>query len=303
MKRFSWRWCVAIAVVVSSNASLSAQMMPFHASTAMAIGFENRALRSFVRRIDRSGLERDGQPVSDPLDRKMSVVAAPIVVPYAVHRTLVPIVMLPIVNKSLSTQTRDGRKTIRNRGLGDATVLLKFVPLQWDGLNETKRIAFFGGVKFPTGSTDATDENGEALAPALQLGTGAYEVPLGVSFSMQTPNNIGFVADFFYRSNTVGEASTGTDSFSYDLAIGATVYPSHYTTFEEKTVNLYLELNGSHEIGSGNTLFVSPGVQLLLLQNLALEFSFQAPVYQKYRDTRLRTDFALATGFRWIFPF
>ena len=304
MKRFSCRLCVAIAVVVaSSNASLSAQMMPFHASTAMAIGFENRALRSFVRRVNLSGMERDGQPLPDPLDREMRVTSVPIVVPYAVHRTLVPIVMLPFVNKSFSTDTPDGRKTIENRGLGDATVLLKFVPLQWDGLNETKRLAFFSGVKFPTGSSDATDENGQVLMPELQLGTGAFEVPLGVSFSMQTPNNLGFVADFFYRLNTVGDASHVTDSFSYDLAVGATVYPSHYTTFEEKTLNLYLELNGSHEIGSGNTLFVSPGVQLLLLQNLAFEVSFQAPVYQKYRDARLRTDFALATGFRWVFPF
>ena len=304
MKRVWYRrLCGIIAVVTWFNASLSAQMMPFHASTAMAIGFENRALRSFVRRMDLSGLEEDGRPLPDPLDREMRVTAVPIVVPYAVHRTLVPIVMLPILNKSLSTETPDGRNTIQNRGLGDATVLLKFVPIQWDGLNETKRIAFFGGVKFPTGSSDTTDENGQILPAPLQLGTGAYEVPLGVSFSMQTPNKVGFVGDFFYRLNTVGNASDGTDSFSYDVAVGATVYPSHYTTFEEKTVNLYLELNGSHEVGSGNILFVSPGVQLILLQNLAVEFSFQAPVYQKYRDVRLTTDFAVATGFRWLFPF
>jgi len=101
----------------------------------------------------------------------------------------------------------------------------------------------------------------------MQLGTGAYEVPLGISYSMQTPRMIGFVADFFYRVNTGGMASTGGDSFSYDLALGATLYPADHRTFEEKTVNLYLELNGRHEMDSGDTLFLSPGVQFILLRN------------------------------------
>ena len=173
--------------VISLSGSLHAQMMPFHSGTAMAIGFENRALRSFVKRTELSGLEREGRSIPDPLNRQMSVTSFPIVVPYAVYRTVIPIVMFPIVNKSLSTETPAGPSTIDNRGFGDATVLIKYVPLQWDGLNETKRIAFFGGVKFPTGSSEETDGNGEALPDALQLGTGAYEVPLGVSFSMQTP--------------------------------------------------------------------------------------------------------------------
>ena len=114
---------------------------------------------------------------------------------------------------------------------------------------------------------------------------------------------IGFVADFFYRVNTEGNASDGADSFSYDLALGATVYPSEYRTFEEKTVNLYLELNGSHEMNSGNTLFLSPGVQFILLRNLAAEFSFQVPIYEKYKTARLATDFTVSTGFRWMLPF
>ena len=233
----------------------------------------------------------------------MSVTAAPIVVPYAVYRTVIPIVMIPIVNKSLSTEGPEGSTTIDNRGLGDLTALVKFVPFQWDGLNETKRIAFFGGVKFPTGSSEETDRDGQLLPVPMQLGSGAYEVPLGVSFSMQTPAMIGFVADFFYRLNTEGNASTGRDSFFYDLALGATVYPSQYRTFDEKTLNLYLELNGSHEMDSGDTLFLSPGVQFILLKNLAAEFSFQVPIYEKYKATRLATDFTVSTGFRWLLPF
>ena len=75
--------------------------------------------------------------------------------------------------------------------------------------------------------------------------------------------------------NTVGNASDGTDSFSYDVAVGATVYPSRYTTFEEKTVKPVSRADRQPRSGVWkNTLFVSPGVQLILLQNLALEFLF-----------------------------
>jgi len=149
-----WQVFAILIVVISLSGNLYAQMMPFHGSTAMAIGFENRALRSFVKRTELSGLKRDGQFIPDPLNRKMSVTALPIVVPYAVHRRVIPIVMFPRVHKSLAMDTPDGPRTINNRGFGDATLLIKYVPLQWDGLNKTKRIAFFGGVKFQTGSSE-----------------------------------------------------------------------------------------------------------------------------------------------------
>ena len=46
---------------------------------------------------------------------------------------------------------------------------------------------------------------------------------------------------------------------------------------------------------SGDTLFLSPGVQFILLKNLAAEFSVQAPIYEKYKTVRLATDFTVST--------
>ena len=170
-------------------------------------------------------------------------------------------------------------------------------------MNKTRRIAFFGGVKFPTASTTAKDDEGKLLPSQLQMGTGAYEVPLGVSFSMQTASRIGLVSDFFYNVNTRGNGGAGTDSFKYDLALGASIYPHQYRTLEEKVVNLYLELNGNHEVNVGDVLFLSPGVQFIARTNLLFELSLQAPVYQKFRGLRPEIDYTLGAGIRWLFPF
>ena len=279
-----------------------AQILPFRSSSALTIGFEERALRSFISTTQLAGLREDGESIPDPTGLEMRVTAVPFAMPYAVYRTVVPIFRVPVVHKGMSINTPSGRDTVTNSGLGDASILVKFAPLQWDRLNQTRRIAFFGGVKFPTGSTDRTDAEGELLPAALQIGTGAYEIPLGVSFTMQTAGRIGIVTDFFYNVNTTGEASTGRDSFKYDLALGWRAHPSDYRTFRERVLNFYLELNGTHEMDSGNLVFVSPGVQFIALQNMLFELSTQIPVYQNFNGIRPEIDYTIAGGFRWLFP-
>lgn len=280
-----------------------AQILPFRASSAVTIGFEERALRSLISRTRLSGLREDGKRISDSDGREMDVTVLPIVVPFAVHRAVVPIVMVPVVHKRLSTNTPSGRRATTNSGMGDATLLLKIAPLQWDRLNESRRIAFFGGVKLPTGSTSATDGAGGDLPASLQIGTGAYEFPLGVSFTVQTPTRFGVVTDAFYRVNTKGDISSGTDSFTYDVAVGWRASPSSYQTFRERVLNLYLEFNGRHEMGTGDLLYLSPGVQFIAQQNLLVEFSTQIPVYQDFTGIRAEVDYTVSGGFRWLFPF
>jgi len=292
-----------IACILILTVDGYAQVLPFHTNSALTIGFEEKAIRSFFFRAKFSGLRQNGRSIADPLDREMTVTAAPVAVPYAVHRTLVPIAIVPFVSKNLSIDSPAGRRSIDNRGVGDVTALLKYAALQWDRLNETRRLAFFGGVKFPTASTQAKDDEGQLLPAPLQLGTGAYEVPLGVAFTMQTPYRIGILSDFFYNINTDGQASTGTDSFRYDVAVSWRGYPSDYRTFEENVLNFYLELNGHHELDSGDALFLSPGVQFIPLRNVLFELSFQKPIYQNFRDVRPGSDYTVGAGFRWLLPF
>ena len=109
--------------------------------------------------------------------------------------------------------------------------------------------------------------------------------------------------DAFYRVNTKGDMSSGTDSFTYDVAVGWRASPSSYQTFRERVLNLYLEFNGRHEMGAGDLLYLSPGVQFIARQNMLVELSTQIPVYQDFTGIRVEVDYTVSGGFRWLFLF
>ena len=83
-------------------------------------------------------------------------------------------------------------------------------------------------------------------------------------------------------------------------------YPEHNDLF------LVLELNSisegpdaSNGVGiedtGGNLVFVSPGLEIFLLRNLALEFSAQIPVHQNFNGTQLGRGWVFVSGFRFLY--
>ncbi len=101
----------------------------------------------------------------------------------------------------------------------------------------------------------------------------------------------------FYRIKTEHEAISFGDAFNYDLAFGYRLYLAQYETFREKVVNLYLEVNGTvngknkvdkktAENSGEHTIFLSPGLQWVLLQNLLVEASIQLSVFEDFNGTQ-----------------
>jgi len=290
-----------------------AQVMSFHTQTAMSIGFEERAVRSFFRAVNKSGLRTGRRTVKDPLDRNVTILATPIVVPFAVTRRLIPILIVPSMRKQLTTTENGVKQEIRNTGISDVTLNLKYAFWQRDRLNQTTRLAAFAAVKFPTGSTDETDASGKPLPAGLQLGTGSWDFPFGLAFT-RSSGRFGLNAALFYRINTEHEAIDFGNQFKSDLAFGYRLYPAQYETYREKVVNLYLEINstvtGKNQINGetdsssgGHTIFLSPGLQWVLRQNLLIEASLQLPVFEDLNGTQLENDFVFSAGMRYLLPF
>ena len=103
-----------------------ARVLPFNTQTAMAIGFEERAVRSFFRVVSKSGLRTGREAVEDPLDRNVTVLARPVASPFAVTRHLIPILIVPSMRKQLTTTENGVEKEIRNTGISDITLNLKY---------------------------------------------------------------------------------------------------------------------------------------------------------------------------------
>ena len=227
------------------------------------------------------------------------------------------------MRKQLTTTENGVKQDISNTGISDVTLNFKYALWQRDALNKTTRLAAFAGVKFPTGSTDERGDSGKLLPASLQLGTGSWDFPFGLSFTRST-GRFGLNADVFYRVKTKHEVSSearsrsiGTISFgnqfNYDLALGYRLYPAQYETYREKVVNLYLEINGqvngknevekkTDQTSGGHTIFLSPGLQWVPLQNLLVEASVQLPVFEDFNGTQLGNDFTFAAGMRYLLP-
>lgn len=291
----------------------NAQVLPFNTNTAISIGFEEKAIRPFVKVVQMSKMLKESEEIDDPLQREVTVVATPVAIPYAVSRKLIPMLVVPTLSKQMTLIENGTEKEITNSGLSDITLMAKYVLFQRDKLNVTRRAALFGGVKFPTGSTAAVNETGNLLPPGLQLGSGSWDIPLGIAF-IHSAGGIGIIADLFYQINTKGNNIDHGDSLSYGLAIGYRLYPSKYVTFKEKVLNAYLELNGSwnsksvvkdktDENSGGISLFLSPGLQWIFLENLLAEASLQLPIYQRLNGTQLGNSFSVAAGLRYLLPF
>jgi len=103
------------------------------------------------------------------------------------------------------------------------------------------------------------------------------------------------------------------NQFNYDLALGYRLYPAQYETYREKVVNLYLEVNGrvdgknevegkTDQNSGGHTIFLSPGLQWVLLQNLLVEASVQLPIFEAFNGTQLGNQFTFSVGVRYLLP-
>ena len=279
-------------------AVIQAQGPPINTDTAFVNGLEGAALRSFVFSVRRSGLASDGRGIADPLDREVSIYGVPIVVPYEVVKNkLVLAAGVPVLRKELQL-TEDGRRrTLSTSGFGDAFIASKLLLLQRDREGRTTRFAATGQIKLPTGKDEESDDKGNLLPPALQLGSGSVDYALGGVFT-HVRRRIGFTADASYHFRTEANGFSFGDSLAYNLSLGYRLAPRVYKVYPARNhLNAYIELNGQsaqrdrvrgiEAPDSGGTLIhLSPGIQLIP-GNFIIEASLQLPLVQSLNGAQL----------------
>ena len=148
---------LSVAILLTP-ANLAAQALPFHTETAITTGFEESAARTFALFLSRKGLLRDGEDIADPMLRDISVFIAPVaVLPYAITPMWTIRVIVPFVRKSMDFTAPDGvRRHYSTSGLGDVLLDTKWIFFTRNRLGGTTRLGIEGGVKVPSGRTDAT---------------------------------------------------------------------------------------------------------------------------------------------------
>lgn len=282
-----------------------AQGMPFHTPTALPLPLAESSVRAFYQHVELRSLLRRGEEIENPEGLRLGVDAIPIVAPYGLTPRTVVFAGIPYLWKTFE---RSGVED-SNNGFGDLFLMVKQEILARDFVAGNRRLAVFAGASFPTGETQ---ERGAPLPPPLRLGLGTVNLTGQANYSYVN-NRFGYHGAVAYTAAAASRFDVRTgDRFRYDLALGYRLFPAVYRTLKDITLAAYLELNGAVQQPStqdgdplldtgGHTLFLSPGLQLIPLQNWAIEASFQLPIVRELRGTQLGPDWSVAVGARAVF--
>jgi len=291
----------------------SGQALPIHTASGITAGFNENAARHFVRLMGRSGLVRDGGPVTDPLQRDVAGLAF---VNGVILGGLTPLwtfrAIVPWIRKEMDfSSPGGGHATFVTSGVGDAIVQSKWIFFRDDRPGATTRLGIQGRLQVPLGSTDARLPSGEVAPRPLQVGTGTWDVESKLVFT-NTERRLGLHGNVGGRINGTDEGFEAGNVFLYDVAVGLRFLPWVYESMDDQTLVVYLEVNGAasepNRMGEeedpdsgGHLLLLSPALQWIPRPWLLFESSVQLPLLQDLNGTRLEHDIRLQVGARYRF--
>jgi hypothetical protein len=202
-----------------------------------------------------------------------------------------------------------------DEGLGDISLLARYTFYRHHTLDSTLFLAVSGGVKLPTGATDArTNDGNEFLDAHTQLGTGSTDALLGASFN--------YAQGRFAVSGNVlgainGEGEFGDtehrfgNSINYDLTGRYRLFP---TTLGQSPTQVFVSLGLAGEVrareyedgaevsdSGGHTVYIAPGLQVNFAEHWVAELAYQHAVYHNLNGTQLGEDFKVFGNLTYLF--
>lgn len=199
-------------------------------------------------------------------------------------------------------------------GLGDIAVMGRYSFFKSHSLDSTTIAAGLAGVKFPTGKTNGKNDSGEFLDSHLQLGTGSTDYILGLSLD-HSINRVSLSANLLGTITTEGEFGNTRHKFgnslNYDVTAKYRAYPgtpgmAGPQIFLAFGVNGELrareKVEGEKDPNSGgNTVYLSPGLQVVAGPHWVFELSYQKAVYHNLYGTQLGEDYKASGGVTYLF--
>lgn len=266
-------------------------------TSARTVDFNGQAVVPRYIHTEKSGAGND-----------LSVDAVVTKVVFGLHQDLTVSLAVPYVSKHLDQS--GGSPTLRSEGLGDSALAGKYRFFQDTGPGETTEAAVIFGLELPTGR-DGVKDGGMLLPQPLQPGSGSLDAILGGAFTRIDGRwllNMDLIAKLNSEANDYRFGNT----LRFDIGGHYRVYPARYERFDQTTVNLVAELNGiwagrdrlggSRVAASGGTkLFATPGLQVIVSENLLFEGAVQIPVLMDLNGSQLEEDFVAVVGLRLRF--
>jgi hypothetical protein len=199
-------------------------------------------------------------------------------------------------------------------GTGDIALLGRYTFLKDEAPDTTTVMAGVFGIKFATGNTTARADSGEYLDSHLQAGTGSTDFLLGLSLS-RSYQRTSLSANLLGTITTEGKFGATKHTFgnalNYDVTEKYRVVPG---VFEPTRPQLFIALGINGEVrerekiegstvmdSGGNTVYLSPGLQLVLAPHWVADLSYQHAVYHNLYGTQLGETYKVVSGVTYLF--
>jgi hypothetical protein len=198
--------------------------------------------------------------------------------------------------------------------VGDIALMGRYTFLKSEQPDVTTVLAGVFGVKFATGNTTAKANSGEYLDSHLQAGTGSTDYLLGLSTS-RSFQRFSLSANLLGTITTEGKFGATKHTFgnalNYDLTGKYRVVPE---AFEPTKPQVFLALGINGEVrerekisgvtvpdSGGNTVYLSPGLQLVFAPTWVVDLSYQHAVYHNLNGTQLGETYKVVSGVTYLF--
>jgi hypothetical protein len=220
-------------------------------------------------------------------------------------------VLLTIVQqeRSIRSSVDGGESFLKTRGVGDAIVLLKYHLVRANIINQ-RDLSLGAGVKIPLGKSNLTSD-GILLPADMQPGTGAWDGILwgyvSQGFVPTLPLNVFASVSYRYtgRNARYGNNNEGY-TFGNELVANVGVGFRTDTELDFSLALRFRQTTSDRFAGSdipntgGRWLSAVPGVNIRVLDNLAVRASGQIPVYRNLEGTQLTTTYTASVTLFYI---
>lgn len=199
-------------------------------------------------------------------------------------------------------------------GLGDIALLGRYTFFKTHTIDSSTYVAGIAGIKFPTGKTDGrTDDGMEYLDSHLQLGTGSADFILGLSMT-HAARRLSLSANLLGVLPTEGKAGDTKHQFgnmlNYDITAKYRVYPGELSSVPQLFLAFGLngESRGRETVdgvedpnSGGHTVYLSPGVQVVIAPHWIFELSYHQAVYHNLNGIQIGENFKMNSGVTYLF--
>jgi hypothetical protein len=205
-----------------------------------------------------------------------------------------------IVRRALNVEDQDKLGNhMRSQGWGDFQTTGEF-----DLMKDANRtIGALAGVKFPTGSTEEKDIDGNLFEPEMQPGSGSYDYLWGGVYH-QNWERLALSANAAYTLKTTGAADFRFgNSFLTNTVLSYAINPhSRWGVFKSGMQLIYLhearQTSAGKKVGDsgGDTVSLGPLLNFELGKNVTVFTSLASPVYQNVGGVHQEQDYTWTLG-------